>query len=260
MGVVYRARRNADGLRVAVKTVLPPLTPRRDTVARFQREAGILRKLDHPHIVRFHEAGVAGGVVYFVMEFVEGISAARLVKQSGPLPRVRVIELGCQLLDALAHAHDNGFVHRDVKPGNLLLTGELGKETLKLADFGLARAYEASAMSGLTISGQAGGTPQFMPPEQVRDFRAAQPAADQYSVAASLYYLLTGQHIYERVNSIMDLMVRILQEEPIPLRPGPPHLALEGPLGDVLRKALARQPEARFPDVRAMGTALKDAL
>jgi serine/threonine-protein kinase len=257
MGVVYRARR--DGRPVAIKTVLPALAPRFDSQARFQREVRILESLDHPHIVRFLEAGMAGGFVYFVMEYVDGISASHLVKQSGPLPLVRVIDLGCQLLAALAHAHDRGFVHRDVKPGNLLLSGQPGGEVLKLADFGLARAYQTSLMSGLTTPGQSGGTPAFMPPEQVREFRMARPAADQYSAAATLYYLATGQHIYEQPRSAMDLMARILQEEPIPLRAGPPHPALVGALGPVLCRALRRQPEERYDDVRALRNALKRA-
>lgn len=260
MGIVYKARRDKDGLTVAVKTILPALSPRFDTRARFKREVGILERLDHPHIVRFHEAGMAGGLVYFVMEYVEGVCASRLVKQSGPLPLPRIVELGGQLLDALAHAHERGYVHRDVKPGNLLLCGPPGGERLKLTDFGLARAYQASMMSGLTLSGQSGGTPEFMPPEQVRDFRAAQPPADQYSAAASLYYLATGQHIYERAKSWTDLLVHILQEDPIPLRAGEvPHPALAGGLGDVLRRALARQPENRYPDVRAMRAELQAA-
>ncbi len=260
MGVVYKARSGQDGATVAVKTVLPALSPRFDTQARFQREVGILESLAHPNIVRFHETGVAGGLVYFVMEFVEGVCASALVKQSGPLALPRVIDLGSQLLDALAHAHDRGYVHRDVKPGNLLLAGPAGAEVLKLTDFGLARAYQVSVMSGLTVSGQSGGTPEFMPPEQVRDFRAARPAADQYSAAATLYYLATGQHVYERAKSMMDLLVHILQEEPIPLRPGAAvHPAMAGALGAVLRRALARQPESRYPDVRVMRADLQAA-
>jgi serine/threonine-protein kinase len=199
-------------------------------------------------------------VVFFVMEFVQGSSAEKMVKQQGPFPLPRVVQLGCKLLEALAHAHDRGFVHRDVKPGNMLLSGESGSETLKLADFGLARAYEASAMSGLTLSGQLGGTLAFMPPEQVRFFRAVQPSADQYSAAATLYYLATGQHVYERASSMMDLLPRILEEEPIPLRPGPPHPTMAGSLGTVIRRALARRPEDRFPNVRAMQAALRAVL
>jgi serine/threonine-protein kinase len=93
----------------------------------------------------------------------------------------------------------------------------------------------------------------------VRSFRAAQPSADQYSAAASLYHLATGQHVYERAGSMMDLLTHILQEEPIPLRPGPQHPALAGPFGGVIRRALARQPEDRFPHVRAMQAALRAA-
>jgi serine/threonine-protein kinase len=204
-----------------------------------------------------HPAGIARGVVFFVMEFVQGASAGLLVKEQGAFPLPRVVSLGCQLLDALSHAHDRGFVHRDVKPGNMLLASAPSSERLKLADFGLARAYEASAMSGLTLSGQSGGTPAFMPPEQVRSFRAAQPSADQYSAAASLYYLATGEHVYERTNSMMDLLARILQEEPIPLRGVAQHPAMSGPFGSVIRRALARQPENRFPHVRVMQDALR---
>jgi serine/threonine-protein kinase len=114
MGVVYRARRESDGATVAVKTVLPALSPRGDTLARFQREVSILGQLDHPHIVRFHESGMSRGVVFFVMEFIQGASASRLVKQRGAFPLDRVVAIGCELLSALEHAHARGFVHRDV--------------------------------------------------------------------------------------------------------------------------------------------------
>jgi serine/threonine-protein kinase len=258
MGVVHKARRLADGLLVALKMVAPASVPHPGALARFQRETAILRNLTHTHIVSFHEAGEACGLLYFVMEYIDGPSTAVLVKSSGPFAPPRVVTLGCQLLDALAHAHLQGFVHRDVKPGNLLLAQVAGREIVKLADFGLGRAYQASAMSGLTVSGTAGGTPGFMPPEQVLDFRAARPAADQYAVAATLYYLLTGQTIYEPAPSTTELMLRILNSEPIPLRqPSPP---LPAKLGEVLRRALAREPRKRFPDVLAMREALAHAL
>jgi serine/threonine-protein kinase len=258
MGVVYRARRLADDCIVALKMVAPATGPHPVALARFQRETAILRNLTHPHIVSFLEAGEACGLLYFVMEYIDGPSAAVLVKSSGPFAPPRVVTLGCQLLDALAHAHLQGFVHRDVKPGNVLLASVEGREIVKLADFGLGRAYQASAMSGLTVSGTAGGTPGFMPPEQVLDFHAARPAADQYAVAATLYYLLTGQTIYEPAPSTTELMLRILNSEPIPLRqPSPP---LPAKLGEVLRRALAREPRKRFPDVLAMREALAHAL
>jgi serine/threonine protein kinase len=252
MGIVYRARRLADGQLFALKTILPAVAPGPIPLGRFQREVEVLQRLQHPNIVRFHQTGATGGQLYFVMEFVQGRSASALVREAGPLAPDRVIDLGCQLLDALAHAHAQGFVHRDVKPGNLLLGTVAGREVLKLADFGLAKTYQASALSGLTLSGTSGGTPEFMPPEQVSDFRSARPASDLYAVAACLYYLLTGQHVHAHESSHMDLLLRILQEEPIPLRvpdPGPP---LPEPLGAVIRRGLARDPAQRHPSAQAM--------
>mgnify|MGYP002780623242 CR=1 FL=1 len=127
-------------------------------------------------------------------------------------------------------------------------------EVVKVSDFGLARAYESSGLSGLTTDGSAGGTPAFMPPEQVTDFKRVKPAADQYSAAATMYYLLTGSGVYEPTKSAGAMLGQILSAEPIPLRPGAP--PLPGPFGPVVRRALARDPAARFPDVRAMRRAL----
>jgi serine/threonine-protein kinase len=254
MGVVYRARRVSDGRLVALKRIHPAVAPKADVLARFQREVAILRKLTHPNVVAFLDAGEAGGVLYLAMEFVEGDCADLLVKRHGPFAPERVVALGCQLLDALDHAHRQDVVHRDVKPGNVMLTTADGRETLKLADFGLARAYQASAMSGLTMTGTPGGTPGYMPPEQVMDFRNARPASDQYAAAATLYFLLTGHAIYEPSSSTMDLLKRILDDEPIPLRLQCPPLPPK--LGEVIRRALARDARQRFADVAAMREAL----
>src|SRR5262249_13508471 len=153
---------------------------------------------------------------------------------------------------ALGFAHEQGFIHRDVKPGNLLLKPDGSSEVLKLADFGLARAYRESALSGLTVLNTSGGTPQFMPPEQVEDFHSAKPPADQYAAGATLYYLLTGQHVYEPCTSLVELFNCILHDDPIPLRPTASGPALPPPFAEVIRRSLARRPEERFPDVRAM--------
>jgi serine/threonine-protein kinase len=254
MGVVYRARRVADDFQVALKTIQPRVAPQPEVLGRFQREIDVLRRLSHPHVVTYLDAGEANGVLYFVMEFIEGDSAEALVKRDGPFAPERVMTLGCQLLDALAHAHEQGVVHRDVKPGNLLLTHVDGREVLKLADFGLARAYQASAMSGLTMTGTPGGTPGYMPPEQVLDFRNARPAADQYAAAATLYYLLTGQLIYEKAESFTDLMMRVLIDDPLPLKQQGPPLPLG--LSAVICRALTRETRRRFADVAEMREAL----
>jgi serine/threonine-protein kinase len=256
MGVVHKARRCSDGQIVAIKSVLPAVAPSADALGRFKREIVILRKLTHPHIVRFLDAGEANGLLYFVMEYVDGPSASALVKKEGPLAPARAVELVAQLLEALGHAHRQGFVHRDVKPGNVLLAREAGREVLKLADFGLARAYQESALSGLTMAGALGGTPGFMPPEQVSDFHSARPAADQYATAATLYFLLTGEAIYEPAANQMELLLRILDTEPRPLRNPPAGPPVPPKVREVLCRALARDPAQRFPDVPAMREAL----
>src|SRR5581483_3593591 len=160
---------------VAVKTIAPAVTPGRTAVARFLREAEILRALVHPGIVQFQTVGVSGRLLFFVMEFVPGKDASRVLREEGALDVGRALRWADQVLDALAVAHARGFVHRDLKPANLLVTRAAGADVVKVADFGLARAYQASPMSGLTVAGTVGGTPQFMPPEQVLDFRSVRP-------------------------------------------------------------------------------------
>jgi serine/threonine-protein kinase len=254
MGIVWLARRAADGAPVALKTVRPAGAPAPQALERFLREANTLRQLSHPHIVAFREMGEVDGLVWFAMEYVAGADAAAVARAEGPLPVGRVVPLACQLLDALAYAHARGFVHRDVKPGNLLIAGEGGREVVKLADFGLARAWQVSQLSGLTVAGTPGGTPSFMPPEQVLDFRSVRPAADQFAAAATLYNLLSGEHVYGRCADVQELFKRILTTDPVPLPQRRPDVP--GPLAAAIHRALARRAEDRFPDVAALRAAL----
>jgi pSer/pThr/pTyr-binding forkhead associated (FHA) protein len=255
MGIVYLALRAADGNLVALKTIIPAGTPSSGDIQRFLREASILRQLDHPHIVAFRDQGEVNGLVYFAMDFVRGCDAGHLLKQNkGPLAIGRAVGLVCQLLDALAYAHSRKFVHRDIKPANILITEESGREVVKLADFGLARIYQASTLSGLTLRGEPGGTPAFMPPEQILNFREAKPPADQYSSAATLYNLLTDRLIYDPAGNLNLLLLMILQEMPVPIRQRREEIP-EG-LAVIVHRALAREPEQRFDDVQAMRQAL----
>jgi serine/threonine-protein kinase len=253
MGVVYRGERLSDGAVVAVKTIRADVQPGAPALARFLREASILAKLRHPSIVACLDVGAAGGLAYFVMELVEGTDAAALLSREGPFPVKWAVQLGLQMLAALDHAHRQGFVHRDVKPANVLVTREGSVERVKLADFGLARAYQESALSGVTMTGTAAGTPHYMPPEQMTDFRSAKPAADQYAAAATLYHLLTGRPVYE-AKTAGDLFRKVLTEEPVPIASR--QVALPPGLAGVIHKALARRAEQRFPDVRALAQAL----
>jgi serine/threonine-protein kinase len=254
MGIVYLARREVDGKEVALKTVHPTQADNPQITKRFLLEAEALGRFNHPNIVTFHEAGEFGGLLYFAMEYVAGTDVAKVLTER---PRVEIrtaIRLAIQVLDALSHAHAKGMVHRDIKPANVLLADlPDGRRQVKLADFGLARVYRASQISGLTILGDLGGTPAYMPPEQITNYREVMPAADQYSTAAMLYHMLTGKWVFD-LPPMPGGLLTILNKEPVPLcsrRPDLP-VALEA----AIHKALAKDPAARYPDVTAFRHAL----
>jgi serine/threonine-protein kinase len=249
MGVVYLAVSPAHGT-VAVKTILPAVASSPSQTERFLREARILQQLDHPHIITFREMGESKGLLYFAMDYIRGTDAGRLVKEQGPLPVGRAVGLVCQLLQALEFAHARGLVHRDIKPANLLVASEGGREMARLADFGLARVYQTSQLSGLTLMGEVAGTLAFMAPEQITQFREAKPPVDQYAAGATLYYLLTGQLIYQLPQQISERILMILQEDPVPLLKRRPDLPAE--LAALIHRSLAREPEARFAGVKEM--------
>jgi serine/threonine-protein kinase len=255
MGIVSLARRTRDGLLIALKTVIPDAAATPEDLAKFLREARILSQLDHPHIVRCIDVGESTGHLYFAMEHVPGRDAHRLVRQvGGPLPVRQAVRLTCQMLEALAYAHAHRFVHRDIKPSNLLVSGAGAEESAKLADFGLARVYQASRLSGLTITGDVQGTPAFMPPEQITRYRDVLPTSDLYSVGATLYYLLTRKYVYDFPKRVESRILKILEEDPVPVRSR--RADLPGPLAGVIDRCLVRDPEDRFPDAASLHAAL----
>jgi eukaryotic-like serine/threonine-protein kinase len=261
MGVVYLARRLADGTPVALKTIIPAVQVHPSQVERFLREVDIVRKLKDPnreesvHIVHFLGSGSFDSGLFFAMEYVEGTDAGKILKKGGPLPVREALRIVCQVLKGLGYAHAEGFVHRDIKPANILVAEGGDKKVAKLADFGLARVYQESRLSGLTMQGEFGGTLYFMPPEQITHFRRVKPAADQYSAAATLYNLLTGRFLFDFDQDLSASLSLIQHAEPTPIRQHRPELPQE--LAAVIHRALAKDPAARFPDVLAFRAALK---
>ncbi len=255
MGVVYLARRAGDGSTVALKTIRAAGNPSGKDTERFLREAQILRELKHPHIVGFHEQGESDGCLYFVMDYIAGPDGHTVVKNEGPMAVGRAVTLTCQLLEALEYAHARRFVHRDLKPSNVLLATENGRETVKLADFGLARVYQSSQWSGLTMSGDIGGTPAFMAPEQLLNFRESPPSVDQYAAAATLYFLLTAKYVYDLPKERHYLFAMLLNDDPVPIRNR--RKDIPAALAKVIHRALTREPEGRFADVAEMRQALE---
>jgi serine/threonine-protein kinase len=177
-----------------------------------------------------------------------------MLKREGPMPVARAARLIGQLLQAVQYAHSQGVVHRDIKPGNVLLMIEGTGESTKLADFGLARAYRESRFSGLTLQGEIGGTIAFASPEQLTNFRESKPASDLYSIGATLYMMLTGRYIYDFPNKLNRQVLMILQEEPVSIRARRPDIPPA--LAKVIHRALARRQEDRFPDAESMRQAL----
>ncbi|WP_406441376.1 FHA domain-containing serine/threonine-protein kinase [Streptomyces sp. NBC_01613] len=207
-GVVHLARHTASGRLVAAKTLTHD--GHLDPAARdaFLRELDCTKALRHPHIVRYHGSAAHDGTVCFTCEYCAGGSVADLVlRQGGRLAVDEAVPLVLQALDGLAYAHEaeipvrladgqlaagRGLVHRDVKPQNLLLTGTGRERVLKIADFGLAKAFDKAGLSGRTRTGAIGGSLAFMPRRQLIDYKYARPDVDLWAVTASLYWMLTG--------------------------------------------------------------------
>jgi serine/threonine-protein kinase len=255
MGCVYRAVRCTDQLPVAIKTILPSVAGTDADYERFLREIRILRKLDHPAIVRYLQEGEFEAMIYLVMELVPGLDAKKLVQRKGQLPIRLAVRLTRQFLDGLQHAHQMGYVHRDIKPANLLIYKEGPSLRVKLADFGLARTYLTTQFSGCTQLGQIGGTIAFMPPEQITRFRDVVPASDQYSAAATLYWMLTGRQIYDFPEPINAQLAMLMSDEPVSIRQRREEIPQA--LSEIIHRALSRDVSDRFASVAELAKELE---
>ncbi|MCI0340464.1 MAG: serine/threonine protein kinase [Planctomycetales bacterium] len=244
MGVVYRARDPSLGREVALK-VLPAGAPA-DRRARFLREGRVAARLRHPNIVAVHAAGEAEGMAYLVQDLVEGESLAALLDQD-TLPPNRAARIVETVARALAHAHALGVIHRDVKPGNILL--DQGGEP-HLADFGLARDVEGSTT--LSRSGQVFGTPNYMSPEQARS-EVVDGRADIWSCGVVLYECLTGGVPFDG-KTPLAVLAAVVSWDPSPLRRRAPGVPWD--LETIVGKCLEKSPERRY----ATGEALAEDL
>jgi serine/threonine protein kinase len=236
MGAVYKARQpNLDRL-VAVKVLPPEVGADASFSERFTREARALARLNHQNIVAVHDFGRAGDLYYFVMEYVDGTTLRQLV-DVGELQPEEALSIVPQICDALQFAHDEGVVHRDIKPDNILLDR---KGRVKVADFGLAKLLDrAPADASLTGTHQVMGTPHYMAPEQMQGSRDVDHRADIYSVGVVFYEMLTGQLPVGRFD------------------PPSKKVEVDVRLDDVVLRSLQSEPDRRYQHISDIGSAVK---
>jgi serine/threonine-protein kinase len=249
MAVVYRAKDQRLRRKVALKVLPPELAFRDDVKSRFLREAQMAAQLSHPHIVPIFEVDETDGVVYFAMGLVEGETLAQQLARDPKVPLPRVREILRQVAEALAYAHAQQLVHRDVKPDNILVDRATGN--VLVSDFGIARAAEGDQR--LTVTGIAVGTPAYMSPEQAMGEREIDGRADIYALGIVGYQMLSGTLPFEASNTPAMLMKHI-SERPRPLHEVRPDLPPN--LVSAIERAMAKGANERWPDA----TAFRDAL
>jgi serine/threonine-protein kinase len=196
-------------------------------------------------------------VVYLVTEYVDGADACRLAEASGGcLPYADGISIISQSLEALSYAHAQGYIHRDFKDQNILVSGRSPHLVAKLTDFGLAKSFTHSGMSGVTMAGEMAGTLAYMSPEQLRNFRDVKPQSDIYAVGMTAYSLLSGSLALDLTNksSVNDTIRAIFEQPAVPLRQRAPHLPVT--VCEVIDRALAKDPAQRWKTATAMHNAL----
>jgi eukaryotic-like serine/threonine-protein kinase len=248
MGVVFKARDPNLNRVVAIKVMGTALTANAQARERFQREARSIAAINHDHVVTVHAVGQHQGIPFLVMEYVQGVTLAERIEKSAPLPLQEIVLVGIQVADALARAHAQGIVHRDVKPGNILLQSQPARA--KIGDFGLAHLIDEGP---LTRSGMVAGTPQYMSPEQALG-AAVDHRCDLFSLGCVLYAMGTGESPFP-AKSIIDAVRRVCDQAPRPLQQSNP--SLPAWLCQLIERLLAKDPGDRFQSAEEVARALE---
>ncbi len=251
MGIVYRGRDKRLKRPVAIKLLPPELAFRSEIRSRFLREAEMAAQLSHPHIVPIYSVDEREGLVFFVMALVEGENLGTRIAKKGPINPEEARRILREVGDALAYAHSQNTVHRDIKPDNILIDAATGRTMV--TDFGIARAVSEGSDSKLTATGIAIGTPAYMSPEQSAGDRDIDGRTDLYALGIVAYQMLCGDLPFN-ATSAPALLVKHLSEKPIPIEQRamvPPDLAR------AVMLCLEKNPDDRFPNARAFVQALE---
>ena len=253
MGVVYRATDVDLDRTVALKIIAPEHTQNPDAVARFKTEARLAASLEHANIVPIHRGGEFEGVLYLAMRLVPGTNLRKVIDE-GPLPMDRIRRVITQVSDALDAAHAAGLVHRDVKPANIMVSGEGKAEHIYLTDFGLTKRLGTAG--SLTRTGGWVGTPDYVAPEQIQAGKI-DGRADVYSLGCVLYEMLTGSVAFPRDNDVAKLWAHVTDPPPPPSLKRPD---LVKAFDDVVARATAKDPDARYQKASDLAAAVDSAV
>lgn len=251
MGIVFKAKDRRLKRTVAVKLLPPELAFRSEIRTRFLREAETAAQLSHPNIVPIYAVDEKGGLVYFVMGFIDGDNLAKRIKDHGPMPPDDVRRILREVADALAYAHAHKVVHRDIKPDNILIDAQ--SQRPMVTDFGIARAISDGSDARLTATGIAIGTPAFMSPEQSAGDRDLDGRSDLYSLGVVAYQMLCGDLPFN-ANSTPALLVKHLSERPVPIDQ---RVSVPPDLARVVMLLLEKNPDDRFQTASELKTALE---
>jgi serine/threonine protein kinase len=258
MGVVYRALAESTRRIVAVKQMLPDLDLDEREFRLFEREIAIQSSVQHPNLARLLDHGRDNGHSYLAVEYLAGGDASRLVRGvfNGPVPLPLAVRIGLQILDGLDALHRQGYVHRDLKPQNILLSRsrEEGFGSAKVTDYGLAKPFEdaGNSLFDLTRDDEAAGSLMFMPPEQILNYRHVQPTADVYAVGASLYFLMTAAY------TVTSTAEALLEASTMPR--GQTRNPIEAVIDDDSIPIQSRRPEIPDSIARVIDTAVQKEL
>jgi serine/threonine protein kinase len=258
MGVVYLVHNKLMDRLEVLKLLSQEMLGKQERVDRFLREIQSAAKLHHPNVVAAHTAFPMGKMLVLAMEYVEGDDLAKLVRARGPLPVLNACYFAYQTAQGLQHAHERGMIHRDIKPGNLILFRQGKKGTVKILDFGLAKVTSEQKIDGaLTQQGQMLGTPDYIAPEQTLDAQKADIRSDIYSLGCTLYHLLTGNPPFSG-NTLYAVLQAHHAVEAKSVNLVRPEVPVE--LAAVVAKMMAKEPSRRYQTPAEVAQALKPFL
>lgn len=275
MGEVWQVKKEKTDDIYALKLMLPKMAGNEKSKKQFLLEAHNATQLNHPNIVRHYKSGYSDGVYFILMEYCDFGSIDDLMKtQGGRLPLGLAMRLILQTLDGLEYAHNakvsvtlkdgsvemvNGLVHRDINPHNILLCGDSENPIAKVADYGLAKAFETAGMTGRTRTGSSAGKPVFMPRQQAINYKYSQPDVDVWAAAASLYYMLTGE--FPKKFSLGEDLFRIaLTSRAVPILKRPYTSEIPTKLAKIIDKALNDSGDLKFKSALELKQELEKTL